>query len=59
MRVCIKHMEKAVMTLSDKFEGTEYDFCQKCKNEFLEILLTEFIPADVKPEVKRGRKRIT
>jgi hypothetical protein len=57
MRVCVKHMEKAVMTLTDKREGTEYDFCQICKDEFIKLLLIEFIPE--KAEVKRGRKRTT
>ena len=55
MRVCIKHMAKAVKTLTDKFEGTEYDLCQTCKDEFVKLLLSEFIPEKI--EVKRGRKR--
>lgn len=56
MRVCIKHMEKAVMTLTDNKEGTEYDLCQKCRDGFLAFVLNEAKP---EPEgVKRGRKRI-
>ena len=54
MRVCIRHMEKAVMTLTDNKEGTEYDLCQICKDEFVAIMLTGIIPE--KAEVKRGRK---
>ena len=57
MRVCLKHMEKAVMTLTDNKEGTEYDFCQTCKAEFIDLILKEFIPDKI--EVKRGRKRIS
>jgi len=52
----MKHMSKAVMTLTDKFEGVEYDLCQICKDEFIQyVLLSEFIPEKI--EVKRGRKR--
>ncbi len=57
MRVCIKHLEKAIMTLTDSKEGTEYDFCQKCKEDFMSMMLQEFIPE--KEGAKRGRKRIT
>ena len=58
MRVCIKHMEKAVMTLTDKFEGTEYDLCQTCKDEFMGVLLIEFIPnGDTTIERKRSAGR--
>jgi len=53
MRVCIKHMTKAVMTLVDNREGTEYDLCEVCKDEFTKMVLTEI------KEEKRGRKRIT
>ncbi len=54
MRVCIKHMEKAVMTLTDKFEGTEYDLCKTCKDEFINVLLVEFIQTG---DNASGRKR--
>jgi hypothetical protein len=57
MRVCIKHLEKAVMTLTDNKEGTEYDLCQTCKSEFIDLMIKEFIPE--KEGVKRGRKRTT
>jgi len=56
MRVCIKHLAKAVMTLEDKREGTEYDLCHQCKDEFVKMILVDFIP-EPKEEVKRGRKR--
>ncbi len=54
MRVCIKHMAKAVMTLTDKMEGTEYDLCQKCKDEFVSLMLEEFIPNE-ETEIERKR----
>ena len=54
MRVCIRHMEKAVMTLTDNKEGTEYDLCHSCKEEFVDLMLTGLLPE--KKEVKRGRK---
>ena len=54
MRVCIRHMEKAVMTLTDNKEGTEYDLCQSCKEEFVDLMLTGLLPE--KKGVKRGRK---
>lgn len=57
MRVCVKHLAKAVMTLTDKFEGAEYDLCQKCKEDFWKYIMDpEMAEKVVKPEKKRGRK---
>ena len=58
MRVCQKHMTKAVMTLTDKFEGTEYDLCLKCKEDFWKYVMDPDSPVkEVKTEIKRGRKK--
>ena len=38
MRVCEKHIDRAVDTLVSKKDGTEYDVCQECLTNLQEIL---------------------
>lgn len=52
MRVCAKHREPAIETLTSRKDGTEYDLCPQCQAELNEILNGE----PEKIEVKRGRK---
>lgn len=61
MRVCVKHKDKASVTLVDNRQGTEYDLCPKCFDKMAGILydpveLSATEAAKVS-EVKRGRKR--
>lgn len=51
MRVCLKHREPAVETLTSRKDGTEYDLCPKCAAELQSIL------AEVPEVKKRGPKR--
>ena len=50
MRVCIVHMEKAVTTLKDMRDDTEYDLCQKCFDRVIPIMNGEKQPGRPKKE---------
>jgi uncharacterized protein with PIN domain len=52
MRVCEKHLKRAIETLRSLKDGAEYDLCPECVQELQEIL--EGKPE--KSERKRGRK---
>ena len=55
MRVCEKHLKRAVETLRSLKDGAEYDLCPECAAELQEIM--EGKPE--KQEIKRGRKAKT
>lgn len=60
MRVCEKHMNRAVETLVSRMTGTEYDLCDECLKELEKILHGEnkVTPCGVSEFIPDGAKKI-